>query len=258
MSGVLLAAAEVEVGDHTQWHIAGLTFNADTVISSLTAGAIVLAFGLYLRRKATHQVPSGLQLTWETVVRQVEDQVEESLGIRTAPFVVPLGIALFFFILVADWLTIVPHAFESHVYPPTADVNLTFALAFLVIIMVHVTGVRVKGKHYFRHFFEPYPWLFPINLIEEIAKPFTLALRLFGNLFAGVVMVGILALMPAFVLWLPTTAWKLFDLFIGLIQAFIFALLTIMYFGFAAGPDEESEARSDDSQSATPADAAYT
>lgn len=239
MSASILAAQSVEVGKHIKWTVLGVTVNVDTLISTLLAAAILVGVGFYLRAKATSGVPSGLQLTFETVTDQVEKQVEESLGIRTAPFVVPLAISLFFFILISNWLTIVPHVFEEYVKPPTADVNLTYTLAFLVIIMVHVTGIRVEGKAYFRHFVRPYAVLLPINIIEEIVKPFTLALRLFGNILSASVMVTILALLPASVLWLPTTAWKLFDLFIGLIQAFIFALLTILYFGFAAAPEEE-------------------
>jgi len=229
----------VSVGEHVEWHVLGLTLNADTVISTAIAALIVLAFGFLLARKATSGVPNGLQLAFETVTDQVERQVESNIGIRTAPFVVPLAISLFFFILISNWLAILPHAWEEYIRPPTADVNLTFALAFFVIILVHITGIRVKGTHYFKHFIQPSPFMLPLNILEELVKPVTLALRLFGNILAGTVMVGVISLLPAFVLWLPTTAWKLFDLFIGLLQALIFALLTILYFGFAAGQDEE-------------------
>lgn len=243
MTGKVLAAESgIQVGQHTEVSFLGMTFNVDTLISTLLAAIVVVGLGFYLRAKATSGVPSGLQLMFESVTDQVEKQVEESVGIRTAPFVVPLAITLFFFILAANWLSIVPHAFESYVYPPTADINLTLAMAFFVIILVHLTGVRAKGGHYFKHFLQPYSALLPLNILEEIVKPFTLALRLFGNLLSGTVMVSILALMPAFIFWLPTTAWKLFELFIGLLQALIFALLTILYFGFAAGPDEEEPA----------------
>jgi F-type H+-transporting ATPase subunit a len=238
---VLAEGGGVQVGEHPEWHMLGLTINADTVISTAIAAVIVLGFGLYLAAKATAKVPSGLQLTFEAVTDQVERQVESNMGIRTAPFVVPLAISLFFFILISNWLAILPHAWEEYIRPPTADVNLTFALSFFVIILVHVTGIRVKGKHYFKHFVEPYPVLLPLLIIEELVKPVTLALRLFGNILAGTVMVGVLALLPAAVLWLPTSAWKLFDLFIGLLQALIFALLTILYFGFAAGGQEEAD-----------------
>ncbi|MDT7711946.1 MAG: F-type H+-transporting ATPase subunit a [Pseudonocardiales bacterium] len=225
----------VQVGEHLEWHVLGLTINADTVISTAIAAAIVLGFGFYLSRKSTAKVPSGLQLIFETVTDRVEREVESNMGIRTAPFVVPVAIALFFFILISNWLAILPHAWEEYVRPPTSDVNLTFALAVFVMILVWVTGIRVQGRHYFRHFVEPYPALLPLNIIEELVKPVTLSLRLFGNILAGTVMVSVLALMPAAVSWLPTSAWKLFDLFIGLLQALIFALLTIIYFGMAAG-----------------------
>lgn len=237
---ILAEGGGVQVGEHPAWHVFGLTINADTVISTVIAAVIVLGFGLYLAAKATAKVPSGLQLVFETVTDQVERQVESNIGIRTAPFVVPLAISLFFFILIANWLSILPHTWEEYVRPPTADVNLTFAMAILVMVMVWVTGVRVRGRGYFRHFVEPYPAMLPLYVIEELTKPVTLSLRLFGNILAGTVMVSVLALMPAAVLWLPTSAWKLFDLFIGLLQALIFALLTILYFGFAAGGHEEA------------------
>ena len=102
-------------------------------------------------------------------------------------------------------------------------------------------------KGYFKHFVEPYPALLPLNILEELIKPFTLALRLFGNIFAGGIMLALIGLIPIYVLWLPNVLWKLFDMAIGVIQAFIFALLTILYFGMAAAGhgdehDEEHEA----------------
>ena len=102
-------------------------------------------------------------------------------------------------------------------------------------------GIRVRGaRHYFGHFLKPYPALLPLEIITEIAKPFTLSLRLFGNILAGGVMVAVLAMLPTAIEWLPIVLWKLFDLFIGVIQAFIFALLAIIYFGFAVGAQEEA------------------
>lgn len=238
---VLAAGGGVQVGEHPTWHVLGLTINADTVISTAVAALVVIALGLYLAAKASSGVPSKLQLAFEAVADQVERQVQSSIGIRTAPFVVPLAITLFFFILISNWLVILPHAWEHYVGPPTSDVNLTFALAFFVIILVHVTGIKVRGKHYFKHFTQPYAVMLPLNIIEVLSQPITLALRLFGNILAGGVMVSVLALLPAAVSWLPTSAWKLFDLFIGLLQALIFALLTILYFGFAVGDQEDAQ-----------------
>ncbi len=243
---VPLAEGTIKVGEHNTATFAGLTFNLDTIWATAIAGLVVIVFGLWISRRITSGVPSGAQLTWETVIGSIEDQVESSIGRKVAPFVVPLAVTLFFFILFANWLELIPTEFSSgdsefHLLPsPTADVNLTYAMALLVIGWMHTTGVRKKGwKKYFAHFFQPNPLLFPINLIEEIVKPFTLALRLFGNILSGGIMIAVIGLLPIYVLWAPNAIWKLFDMFIGVIQAFIFALLTILYFSFAVGGQEE-------------------
>ncbi|MCA1682680.1 MAG: F0F1 ATP synthase subunit A [Actinobacteria bacterium] len=237
-----LAAGTIDIGtDHPRLTIGGMIFNLDTIWATVVAGTILVLFGLFIARRATSGVPKGPQLVWETVISTIEDQVEDSIGRRVAPFVVPLATALFFFILFANWLEIIPT--EHHLPSPTADVNLTFALAILVIVWVHITGVRKRGAgRYFGHFFKPL-LLSPINVIEELVKPVTLALRLFGNIFAGGVMISVIGLMPAFILWAPNALWKLFDMVIGVIQAFIFALLTILYFSFAVGGHGEDETR---------------
>ena len=240
MSASVLAVENIEIGEHITWTVFGLTFNVDTILSTVVAGAIVVGLGLWMRKRITAKKPNGVQLLWETVTDQVERQVESTLGIRTAPFVVPLAIALFSFILLANWLAIIPTGHNpEYLPPPASDVNLTYALALVVIITMHVTGVRRKGfKGYYGHLSQPYWFMTPINVVEELTKPVTLALRLFGNIFSGVIMVSLIALFPAFILWAPNVIWKLFDLFIGLIQAFIFALLTVLYFGSVA-PSEE-------------------
>jgi F-type H+-transporting ATPase subunit a len=241
MTGYLASASTDNIGKHITVTIGGLTFNVDTILATIVAGLIVIGLGLWVRHSVTAKVPNRTQLFFETVTGSVENQVESTMGIRTAPFVVPLGIAIFLFLLFANWLAVLPPIHEPEILPPPAsDVNLAYSLALLVIVWVHVTGVRKKGfRGYYRHLAQPYWWLFPINLIEEIARPITLSLRLFGNIFSGVIMVTLIALFPAYILWAPTAVWKLFDLFIGAIQAFIFALLTVLYFGSVA-PSERS------------------
>jgi F-type H+-transporting ATPase subunit a len=234
-----LLAADISVGDHITRTLFGLTFNVDTVYTTAIAGAIVCIMGLLVARSASSLVPGKLQIFYETVVDQVEDQVGMDLKER-APFVVPLAITIFLFILTCNWLAVIPSGHKPEFLPPpTADVNLTYALGLIVVVWSISTGIRQRGlRTYLRHLREPYVFLLPINILEELIKPFTLALRLFGNIFAGTVMLLIFTLMPAYILWLPNAAWKLFDLAIGLIQAFIFALLTILYFGSAIGPKE--------------------
>jgi len=239
MIGHPVAVGTVEIGNHLTVTIGGLHFNIDTIVATVVAGAIVIGLGLLVRRSITSGVPKRTQLVFETVTDTVEKQVESTMGIRTAPFVVPLAISIFLFLLIANWLSVLPPIHHPEILaPPASDVNLAYALALLVIVWMHVTGVRKKGfRGYYRHLAQPYWWLFPINLIEEIARPITLSLRLFGNIFSGTIMVALIALFPAYILWAPTSVWKLFDLFIGAIQAFIFALLTVLYFGSVAPSD---------------------
>jgi F-type H+-transporting ATPase subunit a len=237
-------ALNVEVGGHIEWHVFGLTWNVDTILGTLIAGAIIIGLGLYMRAHLSTTKPTGVQLFFETVTSQVEEQVESTMGVRTAPFVVPMAIALFMFILIANWLAIVPTGHHpEYAPPPASDANLAYALALLVIVTMHVTGIRKKGfGGYYHHLLTPHWIMFPINLIEELVRPVTLALRLFGNIFSGVIMVSLIALFPAYILWAPDVIWKLFDMFIGLIQAFIFALLTILYFSSVRPAEEGAEA----------------
>ncbi|HET6208851.1 MAG TPA: F0F1 ATP synthase subunit A [Jatrophihabitans sp.] len=237
-------ALNVEVGGHIEWHVFGLTWNVDTILGTLVAGAIIIGLGLYMRAHLSSTKPTGVQLFFETVTSQVEEQVESTMGVRTAPFVVPMAIALFMFILIANWLSIVPTGHHpEYMPPPASDANLAYALALLVIVSMHVTGIRRKGvRGYYHHMLTPHWVMFPINLIEELVRPVTLALRLFGNIFSGVIMVSLIALFPAYILWAPDVIWKLFEMFIGLIQAFIFALLTILYFSSVRPAEEGAEA----------------
>ncbi len=231
----LATETEIEAGHHPTFTLFGLTFNSDTITSTVVGAAIVLIFGFLLRRQVTDGVPGKVQLLWEMLVEWVQGLTLNSLG-RINPFVVPLGVALFLFILITNWFEVIPT--DHKLPPPAADVNMTYGLALVVIISVHVYGIREVGiRHYLR------PFLSPLHLIEEIVKPFSLALRLFGNIFAGGIILSLFALAAV-----PTAplavVWKLFGMGIGGIQAFIFALLTILYFGFAVsghGDDEHHD-----------------
>jgi F-type H+-transporting ATPase subunit a len=257
LSAVGVLAVNIPVGAHVTRKIGGLSFNLDTIWTTAVASAIVLGLGFYLRSRATAGVPGKLQLTWELVIQNVSDQVENALG-PAYRSVVPLAVTLFMFILIADWLEILPGLFHNTDYSPspTADVNLTYALAFLVLVLTTRAAFKAKGfRGYVAHLFRKPRVMFPLHIIEEIAKPVTLALRLFGNLFSGGIMIALLisfpiAFFPASIIF--TVAWKLFDMFIGVIQAFIFALLTILYYQFAVEDEEHaSESSPSDALAAT-------
>ena len=153
---------------------------------------------------------------------------------------------------------------------PTSDTNLTYAMATVVMIGVWSYGISQKGaKGYFSHFVQPYKFLLPLNIIEEITKPISLALRLFGNIFAGGILLALIGSLTAWTVgFLPIGGilsvlfgilWKLFDMAIGGIQAFIFALLTVLYFGMAGAATarrrEHHDARHDVTADAATGDA---
>ncbi|MDA8072588.1 MAG: F0F1 ATP synthase subunit A [Actinomycetota bacterium] len=239
-----LLASSIGIGQHVVAKIAGLTFDLDTLWATGVAMVVVIALGLVVARKATNGVPGKLQLAWEMGLEAIQNQVEGTIGSRGRA-VIPLALSLFVFILVANWLTTFETGAKYEILgPPAADINFTLALAIVVIVPVHIASVRARGvRGYVSHYFKPYKVLFPINVVEEVAKPITLALRLFGNLLSSVLMVALLAALGVWTLahfpvgdvstLVLETVWKLFDLLIGAIQAFIFALLTILYFDAA-------------------------
>lgn len=200
-------------------------------------------------------MPGKFQLLWEFLVGAVQKQVDDSIGPRGAK-VVPLALTLFVFIFTCNLFEVLAIGSKLEWLPaPTSDINLPLAMALTVIVLVHRAAIKNRGvtgyvKHYFAQPFPPKLFFVNgfMNIIEELVRPVTLTLRLFGNLFAGGLMLSLLA---ALVIWklgpapigailsMPfTVVWKLFDMAIGAIQAFIFALLTILYFDTAMAPDE--------------------
>ena len=259
MTETILAEAAIHVGEHDPvWHLFGsdsrwLTINGDTVISTSIAALIVIALAFFLRSKVTSTgVPGGVQLFWEAITMQMRGQIETAIGMKIAPFVLPLAVTIFVFILVSNWLSVFPWQYGSGNGPPSevlkspaADINFVFALAGFVFIAYHAAGFWRRGPlgHVWKTLKGHVVFLMPINVVEEIAKPISLSLRLFGNIFAGGILVGLIALLGAnfgpAAMAVPNAIWKTFDLFVGLIQAFIFALLTILYFSQSMELDHE-------------------
>jgi F-type H+-transporting ATPase subunit a len=274
LPAILPAAVEIHPGEHPEGHFLGMTWNLDTIWVTAVAGLIVILLGFWARsqltKKTDDHVPTKLQLVWETIVKEVTTQVEENLG-RVHPYVVPLAVALFFFILIANWIEVIPTELNKHVHllpSPTADTNLTYAMGAIAMVSVWVYGIRKKGaKAYFKHYMEPYWWLLPLEILQDLLKPVTLALRLFGNIFAGGIMIALIgslvSLAPAhvpiggFFAIVLNVVWKLFDtVFLGGLQAFIFALLTVLYFGMAGAEhdhdDDPDESHADAGEEPTP------
>ena len=246
---MLFAAAKtISVGEHPYWHLAGLTIDEDIVLGTLLAAAIFLGLGFWMRKKLTDGVPSKIQIVWEVLTEQVSELADSAIGPQGRRFV-PVGVTLFLFILICNWLDFLPTALRpgqsGDIFPaPTSDVNLPLAMALFVIVWAHVESFRARGfRGYFRHYAQPFKALAPINVIEEITKPITLTFRLFGNIFSGgLMLVVMLTLLPIYVTPPLEIVWKFFDTgLLGTIQAFIFTLLTMLYFGFAMSHDEPNE-----------------
>jgi F-type H+-transporting ATPase subunit a len=244
---MLYAAKTIEVGVHPHLVLFGLTFDYDILMSTALAFIIFMFLALRMTSKVTDGVPSKIQVFWEMIVGMVTDLAESAMGKRGRKFV-PLGVTLFLFILISNWIGFIPSAMHpgasGEILPsPTSDINLPLAMASLVIVWVHIESVRArKVKGYLKHYGQPFAALVPINIIEEITKPVTMTFRLFGNLFSGGLMIAVMTtLLPIYAIPFGEMLWKPFDLGIGAIQAYIFMLLAVLYFGMATSHDEEHE-----------------
>lgn len=220
------------------------SFTADTLISSALAILVTLALCFLIANRLRSGVPGKLQMVLEFLVGYVRGLVHETVG-EDANFVIPLAATIGLYILIANWLDFFPLA--GPFMPANSDLNQTFAMAIVVFLLSQGYAIKMRGLGgYLRHFMRPpFP---PLTIVEEIVKPVTLSLRLFGNIFAGLLMVYLLGLLFGTLspLWTPVSVvglvlWKAFDVFfVGSIQAFIFMLLTIIYFGQAReGLEEE-------------------
>jgi F-type H+-transporting ATPase subunit a len=227
-----------------------MSIHLDTVIVSWTLGLLMCGIGIWLARRATSGVPGRMQNMAELLVTFVDQQVREILH-GSNPLIAPLGLTLFVWIWLMNFMDILPVDLvprlaswfgAPHFKPvPTNDVNLTFALSTSIFLLMIFFSIKVKGlKGYGREILSrPFGWyLAPVNLffrvIEDLAKPLSLSLRLFGNLFAGeMIFVLIAALLPWWISWVPALGWTLFHLLIITLQAFIFMMLSIVYLAMA-------------------------
>ena len=229
------------------------TLNYESLISSALAVAVTLAIAFWIRSKLRDGEPGRVQAVFELGYDLLRGLVKTSVS-EDALFIVPLALTLFLYILVANWLELLPLGLVPGLQGANADLNQTLAMAIVVIVVVQWYSIRVLGfVGYLRRFTKPFELpvparivFIPLNIIEEVTKPVTLAMRLFGNIFAGAAIIGLIVgfgtlALPA-VGTVPGTilgsillaVWKTFDvIIIGFIQAFIFALLTVLYFGMA-------------------------
>ncbi len=244
--------------EHLHATVGGFTFNVDTIVVTWVIAALLIIIALIVRSKLTSGTPGTLQNVIEMVYEFINNLVKQNITFNNA-IVAPLALTLFILILLSNWLGLVPLSplFEKW-ESPTADLNMAAAMALVVFIVIHFYGLKIKGAAYLAEFvLHPFPVSFkfssaammPLQLIgnilliianivlrtiEEIAKPISLAMRLFGNIFAGgIIAVLIVSLLPIYASIPLGGIWLAFHLFVGLIQAFVFTMLTVVYLTIA-------------------------
>ena len=186
---------------------------------------IVLAFIVRLKLKDTDGKPGALQNVAELIVEMLDGMVEGSMGEKGKGFRNYLGI-LFIFMLLSNISGLLG------LRPPTADYGVTLALGLITFFLVQINNVRYNKTGAFTDLFKPVPFLFPINLVGEIAVPISLSLRLFGNILAGTVIMGLIyGLLAKVAFFWPGVLHVYFDLFSGAIQTYVFCMLTMVFVG---------------------------
>jgi F-type H+-transporting ATPase subunit a len=198
--------------------ITGAVVTTWTIMAVLVVGAFLLTRRLRLE-------PTRRQAALELVVGTLDTQIRETTGAEPAPYRSFIG-TLFLFILVANWSSLVPG-----LDPPTATLETDAALAVLVFLSVIWFGVRAGGVlGYLKSFASPNPVMIPLNMLESLTRTFSMFVRLFGNVMSGVFVIGIVASLAGLLVPIPLMA---LDLLTGLVQAYIFAVLAMVFIAAA-------------------------
>ena len=229
-----------------------LTFNLATVLTLVVSAVIVFLIAFISTRKLALK-PTGMQNFMEWIMDFVKGIIKSNMDWKTGGRFHILGITLIMFIAVSNLLGlpfggIVYHANDGHEYlwwkSPTADPVVTMTLASMILVLTQYYGVKMQRMGgYTKTFFQPMSFMFPLKLIEEFANTLTLGLRLYGNIYAGEILLGLLGGLAGAGIFgfvgaiIPMMAWQGFSIFIGFIQAFIFTMLTMVYMSHKVSTD---------------------
>ncbi|WP_078543429.1 F0F1 ATP synthase subunit A [Litchfieldia alkalitelluris] len=234
----------------------GLTFNSSNILMSIIAATVVFITAVLLTRNISIK-PTGGQNVLEWVMDFVKNIIGSTMDWKTGRLFLPLGITLIMYVFVSNMLGL-PFAIilgEEHTLwwkSPTADPVITLTLAAMVVALSHYYGVKLLGpKEYIKGFFKPMKFLFPLKVIEEFSNTLTLGLRLYGNIYAGEILLALLAglavngyetgifsgVIGTIVAIIPMMIWQAFSIFVGSIQAFIFTMLTMVYMAHKVSHD---------------------
>ncbi|MFP7479826.1 F0F1 ATP synthase subunit A [Terribacillus saccharophilus] len=217
-----------------------LDFNLSTSLMTIISSVIVFILCVMGSRNLQRR-PRAFQNVMEMLVDFVKKVIGDAMDWKTGKQFLPLGLTLFMYIFVSNMLGVIIMVVVGHDLwwkSPTSDAATTLTLSVMVILLTNFYGVKILGgKEYLKGYIRPVPFLLPLNLIEEAANTLTLGLRLFGNIFAGEVLLSLIGeslagVNPPFttvLAFVPMIAWQGFSLFIGTIQSYIFLVLTMVY-----------------------------
>jgi len=200
-----------------------LTFNLEAIAMTWIVCGLLIIFGLLATYKKA-RIPGSWQILGELFVTQFFSLAEDALDKEMAKKYGPLICALFMFLVLSNWLGILPHLEE-----PTRDLNTPLSLGIMGFVIAHYVAIKTKGlKAYIKEYFEPIFFMMPLNLIGELAKIVSISFRLFGNIMGGSIIILVVSYLTYNIL-LPPFLNAFFGLFVGAIQAFVFTMLTLVY-----------------------------
>jgi len=225
-----LPFAELEVGQHLYWQLGNLKIHGQVFLSSWVVIGALLALMVVGTRKMERD-PRGVQNLLEFLWDYIRDMAREQIGEKAYRDWLPFIGTLFLFIFVSNWGgALVPwkliHLPSGELGAPTADINTTVALALLVSLAYFYAGLSRKGFRYFEYYVEPTPIMLPFKIVEDFTKPLSLSFRLFGNMFAGEVLLTVIVFLLPWALALPFYA---LEMFVGIVQSLVFAGLTLVF-----------------------------
>lgn len=238
----------------------GISFDLSSILMILVSSIIVFLLAFLGTRNLSVDKPGKLQNFLEWIIEFVRDLISSTMDMKKGKPFLMLGITLIMFIFVSNMLGLPFSIVTEHTKPfslfgheivsqqmlldeaakgkhgvellwwksPTADASVTMGLATMVIVMVHFLGLTRNTKYYLKHYVQPHWLMLPLNVIEQVSKLLTLGLRLFGNIYAGEVLISVILLTG---IWgIPALfIWQGFSIFVGAIQSFVFTILTMVY-----------------------------
>lgn len=234
INAVHLPLAELEVGKHFYWQIGNLKLHGQVLLASwFVMGVLLLA--AFLATRNIERVPTGMQNFMEYALEFIRNLAKDQIGEKDYRRWVPFVGTLFLFIFVSNWSgALIPWKLiklpAGELAAPTSDINTTIALALLTSLAYFYGGISKKGLGYFAGYAQPVAFMVPFKIIEDFTKPLSLSFRLFGNILADELVVGVLVLLVPLFIPLPL---MILGLFLSAIQALIFATLAANYIGEA-------------------------